>query len=217
MKRIITLMLTVAMCISLCACGGKVSKEEMLKNAQEIDIIDLLEDYGENSVRAKETHVGKTYTVTGYIFDIKDDYVILTESRGYSSNFGLSSLHVYLSKDELTSLNANNRITVVGKIDEIDIDNVKGTSLPYYKMNNAYCVYNEYEITGEVISIEKNNTGDTYYWINDENGDGYNVYFKNGAINNIGKGDNIVVSGQIKLESSSAIPKIDNAILISKN
>lgn len=213
MKKIITLLLTFIVCVSLCACGRKVSmsKEEMLSNAQEIDIVQLLKDYGENSVRAEETHVGNTYIVTGYISSIKDDYVTITDNGYFSSSFGCCSIHVYLSNDELILLNEETKITIVGEIDRMDSEPVKDGTYPYWEMKNAYLICNEYEITGRVKNVEK-----TYCRIIDDNNDFYNVYFETDTVDSsIIQGDTITVSGQCKLESfSTGVENIEHAVLL---
>ena len=45
MKRIITLLLTLIMCIPLCACGGKISREEILEKAEIIENIQEIQEW----------------------------------------------------------------------------------------------------------------------------------------------------------------------------
>ena len=142
MKRIITLMLTVAMCISLCSCGS-MSKEKMLENAQEITTKQLLSDFRDNEAKANQTYVGNTYILSGYVTEITDEYCA----------FG-DSIKVYLPHDELVSLEKDKKIRVVGEIDKLYVTETTMSMGSYSDYNvdvrNAYYVDDVFEITGEV-------------------------------------------------------------------
>lgn len=138
MKKTVALLLTFIVCFSLCACG-KASKEELLKSAEEVSASRLHDELGENIVKVKEQYVGKSYKVTGCVYDITEDYVIL---EGNSDN-----TLAYLSSDELSKLEKDAYITVVGEFDSIEPSKVHGSSIT---MKNAYLVTDEFEIKGEI-------------------------------------------------------------------
>lgn len=152
MKKAIKMILVVALMLSMTACGGskEMSKDEMLEIAEEITIPDLTQSYIDNKARAMETHGGKVYITTGFISEIQEDYCrIITD---YSLTYGIT---VYLPKDDILTLNTNEKITVVGEIDkEMDAwsSEVGGSTFnqEYWIMKNAFIVTNTYEATGVV-------------------------------------------------------------------
>ena len=131
------------MCFSLCACG-KASKEELLKSAEEVSASRLHDELGENIVKVKEQYVGKSYKVTGCVYDITEDYVTL---EGHSDN-----TLAYLGSDELSKLEKDAYITVVGKFDGIEPSKAQGSSIT---MKNAYYVTDEFEIEGEISKTDR--------------------------------------------------------------
>lgn len=125
MKKPLLIVLTLAMLLSLCACGGsndttakndtasantntsveiepqntKVSKEDLLSEA-----IPLTEEEAdkifENAAYANSL-VSNTYTFTGKVFDIKIDYLdvmlsLISEETGKAHTYGHSGLSLHL-------------------------------------------------------------------------------------------------------------------------
>lgn len=146
MKKLITLLLTIIVCFSLCACGKKISREEILEKAEIIENIQEIQEWKKTdtdancngwSVRAlqeakhkneakfNETYIGNVYIITGLACDIKDNYCML----GYGGYSDLAKgitinkdghIKVYLSSDELVNLSWGNEITVVGQFEKTD-------------------------------------------------------------------------------------------------
>ncbi len=193
MKKTVALLLTFIVCFSLCACG-KASKEELLKSAEEVSASRLHDELGENIVKVKEQYVGKSYKVTGRVSYITEDYVDLGS---------LGGARVYLSNDELAKLEQGTYITVVGKFDGIETDEVRNDI--YITMKNAYFVTDEFEIEGKISQImlepnRKNYTVVSYAVVNTRFvGDVTNikVYLTDNTSQEYENGDLIKAKGKI--------------------
>lgn len=159
MKKAISLLLALVMCLSLCACGGgsnapdttdaptettepeevKMSKEEMLNIAVEID--DYRTEMKDNIARAEAKYVGNVYYITGHVSDISNDHL------------NVGDFTVYLPKEDIIKFSTGQKITVVGKIDSIAYDKVSDGWGGYILqcsgvMSNAYFVTDITELTG---------------------------------------------------------------------
>lgn len=163
MKRWIALLLAAALALSLAACGGSDSGgesnngtdnsnevNELLNNADELDLREMNETVLNNIADANNTYVGNNYKVEGYITEIKGEYCSISSS--VSSQV---SIHAYLEEDELAKLNRYENITIVGQIEN---DFVDASSFPifeyYVDMKPAYLVSDISEITGEIVEIQ---------------------------------------------------------------
>lgn len=153
MKKIIFLLLTFIMCISLCSCSNsRLSKEEMLENSQELSIDDMANTIKDNIINARNKYEGNTYKITGFITTINEDCVIINEF-----------ITAYLSQEDLIQISNNQKVDIVGTIENIDSKQVDttlgGTSTTGTKitleMKNSYLVNDVYEING-VMNCRKN-------------------------------------------------------------
>ena len=164
MKRIFSLILVLAMILSLCSCGSveqnssKLSKEDMLMEAEEVSATDIQNDSIDNIVAAKQKYCNKTILLSGSVRSIKENYIELSASFG--SNF---MTDVYLSTDELSTLKTGQSITVVGTTTDKIIEtseNVAGFTLDYnhYQMPNAYLVNDRVEVVGILKGINTSYT-----------------------------------------------------------
>lgn len=121
-----------------------ISIQEELKVEKELDFKLLNEEVDHNLARVKEKYEGEIYKYSFYIEEINADYV------------ELGAFKVYLKKDELRTLNKGEKITIVGKVNKIDInENYKTRTIGKYtdckfigEMKNAYFVDNTFTITG---------------------------------------------------------------------
>lgn len=167
MKRLIALLLAVALSLSLAACGGggdttsdgsgdttgdessSMSKEEMLEVATIADEIEIGNALVENIANAKKTYCGKVLEVASIISSINEDSV----SLGQVGSF----LTVYLPEEDIANLQVQQSITVVGMTND-DIQTytrvVNGTEFEqqHFVMEQAYLVTDRYEFTGTVKS-----------------------------------------------------------------
>ena len=159
MKKAISLILALAMCLSLCACGGgnvtpetaeaptettapeevKMSKDEMLNVAVEID--DYRTEIMDNIARAEAKYVGNVYYITGHVSDLSNDHL------------NVGDFTVYLPTEDIIKVSTGQKITVVGKIDSIAYDEIPDGWGGYILqcsgvMSNAYFVTDITEVTG---------------------------------------------------------------------
>ena len=142
MKKAISLLLALVMCLSLCACGGgsdtpetteapteeaKISKEELLSVAvpMTMDIVQQITATGTGKDFAK-TLISNTYTFTGKVYAEEADYVGVGikvpnadgELVGYDYYSSLS-FYVYLPAEELASVRYDDTISFVGTITDV--------------------------------------------------------------------------------------------------
>lgn len=159
MKKAISLLLVLVMCLSLCACGGGnntsdttdtkapeetvPTKEELLAQALAVDYTTINNDSFENLAKAKSLYCNAALKLDGTIYEIKEDHVRI----GNGLTWGVS---VYLPTEDLIALEKWQRIVVVGKTTDEIIEEANHTgTLSLYQMPAAYLVddYFEYQVT----------------------------------------------------------------------
>ena len=159
MKQVISLLLALVLCLSLCACGGRndtpdptvtnapeeavPTKEELLAQALAVDYTTINNDSFENLAKAKSLYCNATLKLDGTIYEIKEDHVRI----GNGLTWGVS---VYLPTEDLIALEKWQRIVVVGNTtDEIIEETNHAGTLSLYQMPEAYLVddYFEYQVT----------------------------------------------------------------------
>ncbi|MBR4858980.1 MAG: hypothetical protein IKU08_07325 [Clostridia bacterium] len=149
MKKFLSFILIVAMCLSLVACGSKtLTKEEMIAVAEEFSASDIQNDSIQNIVSAKQKYCNKTILLSGTVRSIQEDYIELSAS--YGSNY---IIDVYLSLEELVLLEQGQYITVVGTTTDEIIDSSESVAeytfdYSHYQMPVAYLVKDKIEVTG---------------------------------------------------------------------
>lgn len=117
MKKTISLLLALVLCLSVCACGGEDNKEnnrsvptqeELLASVETFNLTKFREDCNDNLLRAKDTYIGKVYKISGFVSEIKEDCCVFD-----------SDIVVPLSKDVLMSLSIGDCISVVGRVSDV--------------------------------------------------------------------------------------------------
>lgn len=137
MKKLLALILSFVLLLTLCACGGgttsqqttqtpevstdtnsentteetttdEITLEEMLAEAEVLDHNALSKAIYNNIVNAKSTYQGKYFIVTGPVWEITEEYIVL------SGNF-----RVYLPIEEIATINLNQYITIVGRANNL--------------------------------------------------------------------------------------------------
>ena len=148
MKKTISLLLALIMCLSLCACGGgndtpetevpieetKIPKEELLSTATPMTQ-DVVEQILADKNYAK-TLISNTYTFTACVRAEEENYVgveirvptVDGTLMGYDYHSALS-FYVYLPAEELESISYDDDITIVGKITDVKREAVSYTHL----------------------------------------------------------------------------------------
>ncbi len=166
MKKLVAMLLVLMMCLSLCACSTKkepvsvsepttvealepmpveLSKEEMLVCA--VDIGDYAAEMTENKLRAEEKYINNVFYVTGIVSNIQSDSV------------DVGDFTVSLPTEEIMELSSGQKITIVGKIDSLTMEESQvmadGWSFDettiHGVMTNAYFVNDIYELSGTLI------------------------------------------------------------------
>ena len=166
MKRTISLLLALVLCLSLCACGGSnsdtpeateatapeikvMTKEEMLEQAVAVDQTAINNVSFENIVKAKSLYCNAVLLLEGTIFEIKEDHI----------EVGISDwlVDVYLPIEDMINLRNQQKILVVGQTNDTieettwTYDGYSGTT-HHYSMPNAYLVQDKFEVTGKIHS-----------------------------------------------------------------
>lgn len=90
------------------------SNEQMIEKAEDLTLKKFNETLESSSVKAKEHYVGNIYKITDYITDINDDYIIFTKDN--------TKFKIYLPHEEIAKLTKNKKVTIVGKLDNINYE-----------------------------------------------------------------------------------------------
>ena len=156
MKKAVSLILALMLLLTLCACGEEgssgtpqMSKEDMLSSSESVDMKDFTDAVDNNIVSAKQLYCGKTLEVTGVVGEIKEDHIALV----YESTYSGKIIDVYLSTEELASLQLFQKIVVVG-LTEDTVETVSTTVRGYdteelhFPMKQAYLVQDTFEVDG---------------------------------------------------------------------
>lgn len=139
MKKTITLLLTLVLCLSLAACGGgndtpesptettaseevKMSKDEMLSAAIPLTRDDL--DKSINNIAFAKTLIGNTYTFGGEVYSVTEDHAAVTfhitdEKGAYGTAANVMVANLYLPLNELVSLENQQRLNFVGQLEDV--------------------------------------------------------------------------------------------------
>lgn len=149
MRKIISFILALTMCLSLCACSSDgsndTSKEELLQSAAEITRNELYEARIFENVLKGDDYLNNTYTYKNIVRSIDPEYVTMASVTNDNIVF-----KVYLDREELKTLNVGEQITVVGIIDSIEKqDNLTAV----VTMKTAYFVTNRSTIAGKINDI----------------------------------------------------------------
>lgn len=137
-KKIISLLLVLVIATGLCACGGnsKLSKEEMLSQAEELNQREMLVEMDSNINRAETNYNDKIVSLSDItVADISSDHI--TTRNGYNiSGIDVSMLiiDVYLSDEDMVKVNKYDEISVVGVL--------KIVSSRSAELHNAYLIEN---------------------------------------------------------------------------
>lgn len=172
MKKVIAILMAMALMLSMVACGGgsgtsQMTKEEMLAAVEDIDFDEISTEFSKNEQRAREliqTHIGSIIEYSDFVESVGNDSAMIGHSI------------VYLQEEDLLKLNKNEKITVVGIVDDISYTGsgytvtTTGTTTVQapildlaITLKNAYIVDKTYEVTGELDMgyLPLNNNGKT--------------------------------------------------------
>ncbi len=130
MKKPIALLLTLMICLSLCACGGdsetsktdevsSKAKDESLASSESFNYSNFMSDVANNSLQAKEKYVGSSYSFSGYVGEINEEFCVLRPLNDPKKSTKLFFVRAYLPYDVLKTFNKGEFVTIVGTIEEI--------------------------------------------------------------------------------------------------
>lgn len=134
MKKIISILLALLMCLSLCACGGKdepiqqesssngtedttnvpeYSEEELVASTPFLNLDEMWNTIDTNQAKAKLTYDQKMFQVNVTVLNISTNYF----DYMFKYNDGvMKSFKVFMPTETLATLTNNSHITVLGKL-----------------------------------------------------------------------------------------------------
>ena len=144
MKKAISLLMVLVVCLSLCACGGgtddheatetptettapevaKLTKDELLAKASSITN-DEAKSALSNPAFANSL-VGNTYIIYGKVWNIEVDHLVIEihteDENGNKYTYGGDSLqiHAYIPNEDLIKASLGSMVTVVGEINSLE-------------------------------------------------------------------------------------------------
>ena len=160
MKKVVSLLLVLACCLSLCACGEKVtnpSNEGILNEASAINLKVVAEAFKDNEVNAQDTYFNKYYTIVGTVKEIDRNGIIINPIDAvFGATFSSpSKCYVELPVNEIKTLSTSDVIKVCGKLTDFE----KGYDYYNLTLNDAFYVDDTIEITAEISDISNYSDG----------------------------------------------------------
>lgn len=236
MKKAISLILALVMCLSLCACGDSknlekadattatnatttaaMTKDEMINAAAALDCAAILSDYENNPINAKENHTGKVFSFDGYVEEITSTSATIIPMVT-PHKYGTASVALYLTldADDIKKLSTNSVLTFVGQVS--DVTGRRGQSWGVgLEMNTGYLIDDTVAFEGKVKRVTTITTIDNVRYPHIELSktvDGeemlYGFTFKDNAdTTSIAEGDNIVITAQMKFYQYTKCTDLD--------
>lgn len=206
MKKVLALVLSLILVLSLVACGGgssssETSKDDLLAKAQPLSILSISSELQNNKARALNTYKDGVYTIWGIVQEINTDSVVLYVK------YDDTRIRAFLPSDELMQLNADTGIQVVGTITNIQEETSQyyeyTFNYNYVSLENAHYITDVYEIKNtNVRSIVYSRTTSKYECVLEDNNFGL-ITINTGKITNAqmnkNNGNNFKVSSSGKL------------------
>lgn len=160
MKKTLSLILALVLCLSLCACGGGKTSDvaknasnadfykiyDVAKNALNADFHKIYKDCQNNITAAKDKYVGNTYKFAGIVKGIDEDSVSIAPIKfptGFSTWY---QVEVFMSKDDIKKVSTNQIVNVAGEISDI-------SNNANVQMKNGVLIDDVIEFEGEVTNF----------------------------------------------------------------
>ena len=140
MKKALSLLLALVLCLSLCACGGNSNTTDIsettettapetnapteniasLKDAPEADFSNIYEECNDNIVSAKNKYVEKEYLFPGIVKDINEDSISVVPIKFSTYPYG-SWYYVTVSmpQDEIMKVSTQQIVNVAGQFSNL--------------------------------------------------------------------------------------------------
>lgn len=149
LKKFIALVFVVVFCFSFSACGNKnadtkMTKDELIANAVKLDGNDIYQEYKENKLNLANQYEGKACLVSGTVYEIENDYIVIEDSN--------LLVNVYLPESEIIEIKKNQFIEAVGMLENIDFKQNLSQVWVTVDFNIVYITKSVYTKTGEFYS-----------------------------------------------------------------
>ena len=118
MKKIWALILAAALMLFMTACAESQDSsgtQDSSKDVQVLDWASAYDEYLENAARAEQNYDGKLVQWTATVTRINENSCEMTNE--WHNGLPLNAIDVYMSKDDLASLNRGQEITIIGTMD----------------------------------------------------------------------------------------------------
>lgn len=181
MKRKLSIILALMLCLSLCACGGgndtpettvpenSINKEEIVDTAVKLDGYTFYKEYESNKVKLSSQYEGTACLVAGTVYEIENDHIVVTDSN--------LMVNVYIPAEEIIELQKDQYVEVVGILENIDFKQNMSKIWVTVDFNTGYLTKSTYTKTGVFRSYNStdgshpqgicleciNDSGNTYY------------------------------------------------------
>lgn len=176
MKKALSLILALVLCLSLYACGGgndtpetteaptettipeevNMSKDEMLSVSTPLTRDEIAKSI--SNIAFAKSLIGNTYTFDGEVFSVAEDHAVVTflitdEQGVYGTAANVMVANLYLPVDALISLENQQRLSFVGKLEDVSThdDTIPGwgkKSVVDMVFKNVAVVSDRFEKTG---------------------------------------------------------------------
>ena len=115
------------------------TKEELLANAEKLDLQAYISAKNDNILNAETQYLGKNVLLTGYVERISSEEITLV---CYYGQYKTMKASLKMSEEEIRKLTTDQFIDVVGTISQVD-----GTTI----IENAYFVNDTYTVSGTLV------------------------------------------------------------------
>lgn len=222
MKKLVLLVLSLAMVVSLCACGGsgetpnndettpsveenteaqKQTMDELLSTAIEIDGYTFFQEYNDNKVKHSSDYNEKSCLVEGNIYEIEADHIVVTDSN--------LKVNIYLPTEEIVELQKGQYVEIVGIVENIGFEQNMSLIWVTVDFNTGYIVNTVYEKTGQVMISDYTVDGKHTYELLCKNSQGNNYFvileLTAEQAEPLTAGQEITVAGDLFLNNNSLV------------
>ena len=196
MKKTLSLILALMLCLSLCACGGKaeneipketeqeneVPKEEKIAEIASVaDFRMIYNECKENIVAAKDDYVGKAYKFAGIVKSINEESITVAPKTFPTYPYGSwYYVEITMSKEDIKKVSDQQIVNVAGEISDLTNKSAK--------MEKGVVIDNIILFSGVVNNFYIDGS---YHVMQIKNTDAYGTTLYNIKVGNVDKFENI--------------------------
>lgn len=116
MKKFISMILVLILCLSIAGCGSELSKEELLQQATSIQWYTINDEYQANPIRARSMFEGNAYKFSGRLDAfLSGNRIVIRPERSAD----LFSIIIKVSESQIMELSIDQEITVIGIVETL--------------------------------------------------------------------------------------------------